>query len=74
MRARTPLWRRRRRGIGATLGAPATRGAGALRGTPSSETTGKLETPTVPYWLVKVSELPPPCCCETPPIWWSSVS
>jgi len=26
-------------------------------------------TPTLPFWLVKTSELLLPCCCETPLIW-----
>jgi hypothetical protein len=49
-------------------------GSGTLPGAPSTDTMGKLETLTVPYWLVKVSEPPLPCCCETPLISWSSVS
>jgi hypothetical protein len=37
--------------------AGATRGSGALVCTPSTETIGRVETPTVPCWLVRVSGL-----------------
>ena len=30
--------------------------------TPLRDTTGKVDRFTVPYWLVKVIDWPPPCC------------
>ena len=50
------------------------RRSGGSPGAPSIDTMGKLETLTVPYWLVKVSDPWLPCCWETPLISWSSES